>query len=185
MTENEDYIVECITKWVWSGFYEAAQIREMMDDILEPDCEVSRLEAFLESEFQRKVVAESSWPAETDCDRLDRVFHSLHEEGICALSNAGYTMSDGDSDVAEVVGEAPKGHYHGYCFYHGQDVERALEGNGVMIAFGDLANDKERSSAVGHRVTALLSAAGFEVSWDGSVAKRIDIPAFDWKRRHA
>lgn len=184
MTDTEEYVIGCITKWVWSGFYGPVQVREMMDDILEPDCDVRSLETFLESEFERKDAAEASWPSETDCDRLDRVFYRLHEEGVCALSNAGYTMSDGHSDVAEAVGEAPKEHYHGYCFYHEQDVERALDGYGVMIAFGDLADDEKRSSAVGHRIAEALSLAGFGVSWDGSAATRINIPSFDWKRRH-
>jgi hypothetical protein len=177
--------MECITKWVWSGFYDPDDVREMMDDVLEPDCDVERLEAFIESEVQRKVAAESSWPAETDCDRLDSVFYDLHEEGICALSNAGYTMSDGYSDVAEAVANAPAGHYHGYCFYHGQDVERAVAGAGVMIAFGDLRDDSERSVVVGQRVAEVLKLAGFEVSWDGTVATRINLPSFDWKRRYA
>ncbi|KHK55335.1 hypothetical protein PI87_13320 [Ralstonia sp. A12] len=183
MTDTETHVMECITKWVWSGFYEPADVRDMMDDILEPDCDVSRLEAFIASEFERKVAAEASWPSETDCDRLDRVFYHLHEDGICALSNAGYTMSDGHADVSEAVDDAPEGHYHGYCFYHGQDVDRALDGHGIMIAFGDLADDKARGSAVGHRVAEALSLAGFGVSWDGSVATRINIPSFDWKRR--
>lgn len=185
MADTEDYVAGCITKWVWSGFYEPAVIREMMDDVLEPDSDVSQLEDFLASELQRKAVAEASWPSETDCDRLDRVFYRLHEEGICALSNAGYTMSDGHSDVAEAVGQAPKDHYHGYCFYHGQDVERALDGYGLMVAFGDLADDEARSVAVGRRVAESLSRAGFEVSWDGAAATRINLPSFDWKRRQA
>ena len=185
MTDPEAYVRECVTKWIWSGFYEADEIREMMDDILEPDCDVDELEAFLEQEFERKVAAEASWPSETDCDRLDRVFDRLHEEGICALSNAGYTMSDGRSDVAEAVGQAPKGHYHGYCFYHGQDVERAVDGHGLMIAFGNLTDDDERSLAVGHRIAEALSLAGYEVSWNGAVATRINISSLDWKRRQA
>lgn len=185
MTDTEAYVRECVTKWIWSGFYEPEEVREMMDDILEPDCNVDELEAFIEQEFERKVAAEASWPAETDCDRLDRVFYRLHEEGICALSNAGYTMSDGHSDVAQAVAEAPKGHYHGYCFYHGQDIERAVDAPGLMIAFGDLADDKERSLTVGRRVAEVLSHAGFEVVWNDSVATRIDIPSFDWKRRQA
>lgn len=185
MTDTEAYVMECITKWVWSGLYESEEVREMMDDLLEPDCDVDELEAFIEREFERKVAAEASWPAETDCDRLDGVFDRLHEDGICALSNAGYTMSDGRSDVAEAVGEAPKGQYHGYCFYHGQDVERAVDGDGLMIAFGDLADDEARSLAVGRQVAEALSGAGFEVSWNGTVATRISIPSFDWKRRQA
>ncbi|MEZ2311815.1 hypothetical protein AB6809_34980 [Paraburkholderia sp. RCC_158] len=139
-------------KWAWSGFIDPNDVREMMGDFLEPDCDVARSEAFVESESQRKAAAEASWPSETDCDRLGRVFDRLDEEGICALSKAGYTTLDGHSDVSEAVREAPKRRYYGYCFYHGQDIERALDGHGLMIAFGDFVDDKDRSAAVGCRV---------------------------------
>jgi hypothetical protein len=170
---------------VWAGFYAPDDIREMMNDVLEPDCNLSNLEAFLETQLEHKTAAELFWPTATDCDRLDRVFYHLHEIGICALSNAGYTMSDGYSDVAEAVAQAPEGHYHGYCFYHGQDVERAVEGQGVMVAFGDLQDDPDRDLAVGRSVAEALAHAGFGVVWDGTNKTRINIPSFDWKRRHA
>ncbi|QTO45137.1 DUF6891 domain-containing protein [Burkholderia latens] len=184
MNDTEKYVMECISKWVWAGFNDADDVREMMEDILEPDCDVDRLESFIDSEFERKAAAERTWPPETDCDRLDRVFDELDEAGICALSNAGYTMSDGHSDVSEAVHDAPQGRYHGYCFYHGQDVERALDGRGLTIAFGDLAGDDARRTAVGRQVVDALSRAGFETSWNGSAASRIELPSFDWKRRN-
>lgn len=31
MTDTEEYVMACITKWVWSGFYESAQVREMVE----------------------------------------------------------------------------------------------------------------------------------------------------------
>ncbi|KVQ56680.1 DUF6891 domain-containing protein [Burkholderia territorii] len=184
MTDNEQYVMECITKWIWSGFNDPDDVREMMEDILEPDCDTDRLEGFIESEFERKAAAERSWPRETDCDRLDRVFDELDGNGICALSNAGYTMSDGHSDVSEAVQDAPQGRYHGYCFYHGQDVERALDGHGLTIAFGDLAGDDARGAVVGRQVAEALARGGFETSWNGSVRSRIELPSSDWKRRY-
>ncbi|RYX93881.1 MAG: hypothetical protein EOO28_17080 [Comamonadaceae bacterium] len=185
MTDNELYIADRIRLWTWSGFHSPDQVREMIDDILEDDCDVFMLEGLVTGEFAKKREAERNWPETTDCDRLDNVFHALHEEGICALSNAGYTMSDGYSDVAEAVAEAPEGHYHGYCFYHGQDTERAVEGHGVMVAFGDLKDDPIRGVAVGQRVAGALRNAGFAVAWDGTDKSRINLPEIDWKRRNA
>ena len=185
MTETEEDIADCVTTWVWAGFYEPEEIREMMDDILESDCNVARLEAVLAEQVELKAAAESSWPAETDCDRLDRAFVHLHDEGICALSNAGYTMSDGRSEVAEAVAQAPEGKYDGYCFYHEQDVERAIKGQELMIAFGDMQHEETRDCAVGRRVVNALTCAGFRVVWDGSHKTRISIPDFDWKRRYS
>lgn len=185
MTETETHVANCISTWVWAGFYGPEEIREMMNDVLESECNVSNLEAFLATQLELKAAAELSWPIETDCDRLDAVFYHLHETGICALSNAGYTMSDGYSDITEAVAQAPEGHYHGFCFYHAQDVERAVEGHGVMIAFGDLNDDPERDCVVGQTISEALIRGGFGVVWDGTNKTRIDIPSFDWKRRLA
>ena len=113
----------------------------MIGDVVDADggCDVAFLKASIKSEFEKKLQAEAGWEEVTDCDRLDSVFYTLHEHGICALGKTGYEMSDGYSAVAEAVAIAPQGHYHGYCFYHGQDVEHAIAGRGIMIAFGDLS----------------------------------------------
>ncbi|WP_373271016.1 DUF6891 domain-containing protein [Pseudomonas syringae] len=102
---------------------------------------------------------------------------------MCALFNAGYTMSDGYSDVAEANHEAPEGHYHGYCFYHGQDVERVVEGGELMIAFGALDDDPAQSVGVGQTVCEALRAAGFQVTWNETDEQRIEIHAMKWQRR--
>ena len=49
MTDTEKYVMECISKWVWSGFNDPDDVREMMEDILEPDCDADRLEGFIDS----------------------------------------------------------------------------------------------------------------------------------------
>ena len=183
MTKNEQYVADHIATWVWAGFYKQSDIEQMIEDIVEEDCDLDELKSLVGPALRAKLRAERGWPDSTDCDRLDKVFYNLHESGICALSNAGYTMSDGHTDVAEAVAQAPAGHYTGYCFYHGQDVERAVAGDGVMIAFGDLANNPGRNARVGQVVSEALRAAGFAVDWNGSTETRISLPAFDWKRR--
>ena len=54
-----------------------------------------------------------------------------------------------------------------------------------MLAFGDLADDEARSVRVGQVIVEALRQAGFAVDWDGSTQTRINLPAFDWKRRAA
>lgn len=183
MTDSEQHVADSIAQWVWSGFYTRDDIEQMMDDIVDDDCDVDALRSLIGPKLREKQKAERSWPALTDCDRLDKVFYDLHERGICALANAGYTKSDGYADVADAVADAPDGHYTGYCFYHGQDVERAIEGHGVMLAFGDLGDDDARGMEVGQAVAEALRQAGFQVDWDGSMQTRINLPVFDWKRR--
>ncbi|AUI87923.1 hypothetical protein BS333_16165 [Vibrio azureus] len=183
MNEEEKYILDSIKGWVWSGFYSIVDIREMIYDNLEEGCDEEMLLASIEPEIEKKRLAEKEWPEVTDFDRLHGVFYKLHEEGICALHNAGYTMSDGFEDVSEVVHDAPKDHYHSFCFYHGQDVEGAVNGRGLMIAFGALESDDEKSVQTGKRVAECLSKAGFKVDWDGSIKTRIFLPEIKWQKR--
>lgn len=183
MTETDSYALDRIRLWTWSGFYAPQRIEEMLEDILEGGEDEAALRRAIGDELARKRLAEREWPGVTDCDRLDAIFYRLHEDGICALHDAGYTMSDGYAEVSEVCAQAPAGHYHGYCFYHGQDVERAVDGAGLTIAFGDLQDRDAAGLEVGRAVAAALSAGGFDVVWDGSMKTRIDLPNLDWQRR--
>lgn len=189
MNEDESEITEVLRYWIWSGFYSEDEVQEMIDDLLEEEAEEGvlvdeeELRDHISAEFERKMDAEADWPDVTDCDRLDAVFAALEDEGICAIQNAGYTLSDGLSDVAQALHERGTAHYYGYCFYHGQDLERAIDGEGLTIAFGDLDDNPVKMVRVGEAVVAALEEAGFETSWDGTADKRIDVTKIDWKRR--
>lgn len=183
MNETDEYILDSIKSWVWSGFYTPGQVDEMIGDLLEEDADEESLRAAVQTEFAKKAEAERSWPKETDCDRLDRAFAAMNERGIIALQNAGYTMSDGLEDVGQTLQERGRQGIQGYCFYHEQDTERAVDGGGLTLAFGDLDADPERKRAVGRIVKQALQEFGFEVEWDDDPEKRILIPRFDWKRR--
>ena len=179
MDEAEAYIRAAIHTWVWSGFYGEDDMVERLDDILEPEVDADAMRAAIADELSRKTVAEQNWPAITDCDRLDAVFAVLNTQGICALQNTGLTQSDGIEDIRAA---SAGGGYHGYCFYHGQDLERAVAGQGLYLAFGPIKPGGD-GLAVGEAVRAALEARAFVIEWDGTTATRIFIPAIDWKRR--
>jgi hypothetical protein len=183
MNDTNRYILDSIKTWVWSGFYELEEVRAMIDDIWEDDADEGLLFAAIASEFQKKIAAEALWPKETDCDRLDLAFETLNANAIIALQNAGYTMSDGLSDISEELAQRGHSNVHGYCFYHGQDLERALSGGGLTLAFGAFDNDKTAQVEVGNLVKDALEANGFAIDWDGDSESRINIPNLDWKRR--
>src|SRR5215470_2473451 len=138
MSKTDEDILAFIKTWVWSGFYGADDIQEMIGEVLEHAADEAMLRAAVEPELATKANAEKTWPRVTDCDRLDAVFAELDREGIIALQNAGFTISDGHSDVGERLAERDRDQVKGYCFYHGQDLERAVAGGGLMLAFGDL-----------------------------------------------
>lgn len=178
------YVLECIRKWVWAGYHDEAAVRRMVRDILEADDDVSALHDAIAAEFLMKAQAEASWPQVTDCDRLDSAFIRLAHEGVCVAQSAGYELSDGYAEIAEALHHHGRETYQGYCFFHGGDVESALKGNGLWIAFGDLDDDESASAAVGRRVFGALVEAGLHPEWNGAPQQRIKLPTIDWKRRY-
>lgn len=185
LSETDQYILDAIRKWVWSGFYTAEEVVAFIDDILEDDANEQLLRDAVAPEFTRKRQAEPGWPAVTDCDRLDQVFRELDHCGILCVHNAGYTMSDGHQDAFAALSEAPAGKYAGYCFYHGQDVERAVDDGCLMIAFDHVKGDVPDKLRIGLMVKEKLEHVGFALDWSERADQRICIPNFDWKRRHS
>ena len=183
MNDATRYILDAIKSHVWSGFSSPAVVDQLIDDLLEGDADEAFLRAAVGPEFARKQAAEATWPQTTDCDRLDAAFETLNVHGIIALQNAGYTLSDGISDVAEVLHTRGREGVQGYCFYHGQDLERAMAGEGIMLAFGSLDDDQTHKLAVGQRVREILESCGFTVQWNGDSETRLNLPGLDWKRR--
>lgn len=183
MNESTEYIMNAIRIWIWSGLYRPEEIQSMIGDLLEEDADEKLLRESVEPEFEKKLLAEKSWPAKTDCDRLDEAFEELNELGIVALHNAGMTQSDGLEDVGQEIDGMESNKVQGYCFYHGQDLERAVSGDGLMIAFGDLHEDLNKRIEIGNLIKQTLERKGLSVDWAGNPDTRLNISKFDWKRR--
>lgn len=181
--DDDDSIEEEIRIMVWSGFYSLSDVLIMIKDCDESDVDQETLEEFARSEFQAKREAEATWPPVTDCERLDEVFDSLNSAYIIALQNAGYTMSDGHEDVNEALVNHHQEKVKGYCFYHEQDLARAVDGFGLCVAFGDIAGTHSGKREIGQLVKAELERHGFVVKWDGNPDIKIDIPQIVWQRR--
>jgi hypothetical protein len=183
LSDIDQYILDAIKTYVWSGFYSPADVQQAIGDLLEEGADEAMLRAAVLPEFEKKARAELGWPPETDCDRLDAAFESLEEQGILALHNAGNTMSDGHEDAAAILEESGDATFVGYCFYHGQDVERAIAGGGLLIAFDHVEGDVPDKKVIGQAVQAALEAEGLATEWNDDPETRINLPDFDWKRR--
>ncbi|HKS57791.1 MAG TPA: hypothetical protein VJS12_21010 [Steroidobacteraceae bacterium] len=187
MPLDEDILQE-IRRFVRGGFNDRDEIVTICcEEMYEPgELDQQEVERVVDSEFAAVARELKSWPAVTDCDKLDAVFARLNERNIIALQNAGYTQSDGHEDVFEAYERHPqKARIAGYCFYHGQDLARAVDGDGLYLAFGPIDPRREESEgpAIGAAIVEELKRAGFEVDWNGTFAKRICVPKLDWKRR--
>lgn len=185
MKDTEKYILDEIKIRVWSGFYSPDEVNEMVYYLLENDADKTMLYSAVAAELDKKAVAELLWPNETDCDRLDATFEMLNANGIIALHNAGNTMSDGFSDVDGVIYDRGRENVKGYCFYHSQDLESAVKGDGLNLAFGDLDDDEIETVKIGNLIKDVLETNGFTVEWNSHLREKISIPTFDWKRRRS
>jgi hypothetical protein len=183
MTETDEYILEVIRKCIWSGFYTPDEVDIVIDDILEEDADEEMLRAAVASEIARKSEAEKSWPDITDCDRLDSLCEILENRGILFLQNAGYTISEGHQEAFELLSSLPEHNFIGYCFYHAQDVDQALDNNKLYLAFEHVDGDIPETLKVGQILREELVRAGYTVNWNGEPNCRISIN-IDWKRRY-
>ena len=183
VTESDEYILGNIRNMVWSGFYTPEDVDQTIDETLEDDADGAFLRAAVLPEFAKKAAAEATWSEITDCDRLNEAFRQLNAQGIVAMQNAGYTMSDGRHDVLALAKERGQSHVRGYCFYHGQDLERAVDGMGLWLAFGSLNDDAAAKAAVGRSIAEVLTGHGFDVDWNGDPETRLSLPRIEWKRR--
>ncbi len=77
----------------------------------------------------------------------------------------------------------PKGAFFGYCFYHGQDLERAVSGGGLMLAYEHVDGDVPEKIKVAQTIQQELQRAGFTLEWDGTTNQKVNIVQFDWKHR--
>lgn len=177
-----------IQSLVRGGFEDRERIVEILtEEMYAPgELDAEAVEQAVDAALHEHEQAKKTWPATTDCDRLDAAFEALAQRGVIALHNAGYTQSDGYSNVREAYGDAPdRARIVGYCFYHGQDLARAVEGGGLFLAFGpmDARTEDTEGPRVGRLVIEALQHAGLQVQWDGTFKQRIHMADFDWKRR--
>lgn len=180
---------------VWSGFHPDADVEWMItDEYLDPDELTVDDRAWIKAEAARacaeKRAAEAGWPAQTEYDRLEAVFAQLRAEKIIALHRAGNTLADGHDDVRErwrAAGRMASG-IRGCCFYHAQDLDRAVRTGMLYLAFSggmipELEKREANTVAVGRRIVELLQSAGFEARWSGSISERIEAGLGQWRKR--
>ena len=181
-------IQEQVATLVRAGFYSKKRLLQIVSEELYAPGEVNPddLAAVIDEEVAKLESEKKTWPAVTDCDRLDAAFAALTKRGILALHNAGFTQSDGYEDVRAALKNHPqKSTVVGYCFYHGQDVEHAVHGEGLHLAFGPVNPKDEvaKGPEIGRTVRDELERAGLKIEWDGTFATRMYLPHFVWRRR--
>ena len=174
--------------FVRSGFYSKQALLKIFTQELYKlgDLDLTELSAFIDTEFEEFEIEKNSWPSITDCDLLDEAFIGLNSKGVIALQNAGYTQSDGYDDVKQCFNDHPsKNSVTGYCFFQAQDLERAVRGKGLYLAFGPINPELEDTEGpkIGKVIRKEMESRGLKVEWDGSFDSRILLPDINWQKR--
>ena len=169
--DNEEDILEAV--WA-AGFENEDQLNEeWLKQVISEHYNVYRSES-------------KKWTKPTDFDKLAKVFDELNQEKVIALHKAGYTKQDGYSDVGEVINllKAKNIVPLGYCFYHTQDLERAIESTSknLFLAFDDINQNTEKAILLGQKIATKLRNNGFTVEWNETIEQRIEIKNILWQK---
>jgi hypothetical protein len=174
---------------VRAGFIPLNEIAESaVETVLEDEADAVWLRAAAErhvAEAAREhAEAQKAWPAVTDCDRLDAAFRALDSAGVIARQSFACCQNCGHVEIRDEVKACSDagGHVQGYVFFHQQDTDRAVDGDGQCLAYGATEPGDEAETAVGEAIARCLRAEGFEVVWNGSNTQRI-WARLEWHRR--
>ena len=191
MTENEEFIFESIYSQIRMGFSSVLDIKENIIEEIEDNQfqeEISEKWAFetIEKEHQKLISESGNWKMPTDTEKLIEAFDELCKNNIIALHNAGYETSDGEYEVVQIEKKINQNQTtsEGYCFYHEQDLSRAisLENPSLNLAFQKVDNSDDRVTlALGRKIVNILSNKGFKIEWNGDVNRKILIQDFQWQ----
>ena len=131
---------------------------------------------------------QASWPEMTDCDRLEAACASLEERGILCGQHTGFTQGDGGSEMMDRVRREREAgrQVRGYAFFHEQDVEGAVQGGGLALAFGRVEGEAnlEPDARIGETVVEHLREHGLTVEWNGESRARLLVKLRWQRRRH-
>lgn len=127
---------------------------------------------------------QTTWPAVTDCDRLDQALSDLEKNGIVCRQDFSCCGTCGSAEIWTEIEEADAagGKSRGYLFYHHQDTEGAVEYGTLHFNYGSTEEGEAPSLAVGNEIQAALKNRGFTVNWTGKLEQRIAIE-LEWKKR--
>jgi hypothetical protein len=181
-------LTERIRREIRSGFSSAAEIAETAGE----SCEETDDPVFVQAHARRLTRAlleahrrdEATWPDVTDCDRVDAAFEALEADGIVCRQNFSCCQTCGSAEIADEVAAEREagGEVAGYAYYHMQDTDSAVDGGGLHLAYGSVADEEAPTVAIAQRIVSALEREGLAVNWNGEVRTRIHVPLV-WRRR--
>jgi len=187
--EDFDDLHDFIRVQVAAGYAPLDEIVEeavsmFADDTLDPPALRAAARAVAEQALAAHVTDQSTWAEVTDCDRLDAAFAELDGAGIVARQHFSCCGTCGAHEIRDEMDQAEKAGrvLRGFTFFHVQDTEHAVGGDGLYLSYGAAEQEQSASVAIGHEVVAALDRHGLAPAWNGKIAHRIALPV-RWQRR--
>lgn len=139
---------ESVFEWILGNYPQQLGItkEEYGAEDLDPATDATLRDA-IDHAFAVREREMETWPERTDCDRLRAAFDALGEQGIVTLENPGLTQDDSfpaAADLAIVRDEVREDGVHGYCFFTWNDMARAIDGEGLSLAYGTFKEEPSR-----------------------------------------
>lgn len=185
--EIKDEAIEQLEKDILFGFESGEELFSSIVEMFYGEDDFD--EAWLRNEIKIRLAQHQkeslTWQKPTDFDRLAKAFDELNKDKIVAIHKAGYTRQDGESDCIEIIDDlsAIGISAKGYCFYHAQDLERAIgEEKMLLLGFDSYNRDDKLALEVAQTIIEVLKSNGFKTNWNGSLDTRIEILDLDWKK---
>lgn len=175
---------------VAAGFASADQIIasviEVFGDEVDPMVLRLHMGRFVHDMLSAHLAEQATWPATTDCNRLDAAFTYLEARGIICRHNFSCCGTCGAAEIWDEIATAQTaGHStRGYVFYHTQDTEAAVDGHGLYLSYGAVDDGEAVALAIAREIVVALKRNGLLSVWDGKWSRRIGV-SLDWKRRRA
>ncbi|KAL2862715.1 uncharacterized protein BJX67DRAFT_385412 [Aspergillus lucknowensis] len=119
---------------------------------------------------------------DTDIDKILEVFANLIENAnIITKFNFSCCSRCAGTKIRSLATPGQVG----YCFFHEQDTDQAVKGQGLYIRYSALCPDRRRPEekdevAVGKAVASRLRDKGLEVDWNEDPGQPIKLPYFNW-----
>src|SRR5581483_9650147 len=160
VVERENALAEMIGKWVAYATKPFEAVVELGVEHAEDPDAVEGVWDLTDRLFAEHLAAQRNWPELTDSDRLTRAFRDLDQADIVAREVFTCCQTCGH---AEIIDEYSPGLWpRGYVFYHEQDADAAITGNGIYLAY-----DGDNQKAVGREVVTALRTRGLRPQWNG------------------
>jgi hypothetical protein len=184
----KDEVLEQIEKDVLMGFESAEDMVESIADMFEDedDFDEDWLAETIEARCNEHRDNSFNWSKPTDFDRLDAAFTALIKQKIVCLHNAGYTKQDAIGDCEEAINELDDMGIEaiGYCYYHNQDLEGAIDPNSrtLLLGYDSFIDDPKETLMIANTIVAVLKAHHLAITWNGSIQQRIQIDNINWQK---